>query len=149
MLDPRYRAVRTENAHLKGMMGDLDPRGYMVMCWRRSVAWTESLPPWPDAVHWTPSTCQACRSRADKVSHTWMEFTFILQAGTIWISCFLLVLFLNWAQFISSNIYNCPCLCIWSPTPCMARLLSVLLDDVPLRLQSEQIVPAHLGQCVS
>nr|XP_020756795.1 deuterosome assembly protein 1 isoform X1 [Odocoileus virginianus texanus]XP_020756796.1 deuterosome assembly protein 1 isoform X1 [Odocoileus virginianus texanus] len=29
MSDTRYRAVRTENAHLKGMMGDLDPGRYM------------------------------------------------------------------------------------------------------------------------
>lgn len=151
MSDTRYRAVRTENAHLKGMMGDLDPRRYMVMCWRRSVAWTESLPPWPDAVYWMPSTCQACRSQADKVSHTWMEFTFILQAGTIWISGFLLVLFLNWAQFKLFPQTYITVLAFASGllTPCMARLLSVLLDDVPLRLQSEQIVPAHLGQCVS
>ena len=30
--DIRYKAVRTENAHLKGMMGDLDPGRYMVIC---------------------------------------------------------------------------------------------------------------------
>ncbi|XP_070639346.1 deuterosome assembly protein 1 isoform X6 [Bos indicus] len=29
MLDTRYKAVRTENTHLKGMMGDLDPGRYM------------------------------------------------------------------------------------------------------------------------
>uniref|UniRef100_A0A4X1TZ64 CEP63/Deup1 N-terminal domain-containing protein n=1 Tax=Sus scrofa TaxID=9823 RepID=A0A4X1TZ64_PIG len=30
--DMRYKAVRTENTHLKGMMGDLDPGQYMVIC---------------------------------------------------------------------------------------------------------------------
>lgn len=36
------------------------------------------LPPWPDTVHWDASpACQACRSRADKVSRTWMEATFL------------------------------------------------------------------------
>lgn len=29
--DMRYKAVRTENTHLKGMMGDLDPARYLVM----------------------------------------------------------------------------------------------------------------------
>nr|KAF6342737.1 deuterosome assembly protein 1 [Pipistrellus kuhlii] len=29
--DMKYKAVRTENTHLKGMMGDLDPGQYMVM----------------------------------------------------------------------------------------------------------------------
>ena len=29
--DMRYKAVRTENTHLKGMMGDLDPGQYMVI----------------------------------------------------------------------------------------------------------------------
>lgn len=31
--DMRYKAVRTENTHLKGMMGDLDPARYLVMLW--------------------------------------------------------------------------------------------------------------------
>ncbi|EAW66898.1 coiled-coil domain containing 67, isoform CRA_a [Homo sapiens] len=30
--DMKYKAVRTENTHLKGMMGDLDPGEYMVIC---------------------------------------------------------------------------------------------------------------------
>ncbi|KAB1272039.1 Deuterosome assembly protein 1 [Camelus dromedarius] len=30
--DMRYKAVRSENTHLKGMMGDLDPGQYMVIC---------------------------------------------------------------------------------------------------------------------
>lgn len=146
MLDTRYKAVRTENTHLKGMMGDLDPGRYMVMCWRHSVAWTESLPPWPDTVYWMPPACQACRSQADKVSRTWMEFTFIcrLEHLNFWFSpCSFLEL--GSIQIISSNIYYCPCLCVWTPTPCTARLLSVPLDDLPLRLQSEQVVPAALG----
>lgn len=29
--DMKYKAVRTENTHLKGMMGDLDPGRYMVI----------------------------------------------------------------------------------------------------------------------
>lgn len=30
--DKVYKAVRTENTHLKGMMGDFDPGGYMGIC---------------------------------------------------------------------------------------------------------------------
>lgn len=104
------------------------------------------LPPWPDTVYWTPPACQACRSRADKVSGTWMEFTFICRLDHLnfWFSpCSFLEL--GSIQIISSNIYYCPCLFVWTPTPCMARLPSAPLDALPLRLRSGQVAPAALG----
>ena len=98
MLDTRYKAVRTENTHLKGMMGDLDPGRYMVMCWRRSVAWTEGF--LLGQILFTERLPPVRRAGVGLTKYLVLGWNLLLSAGwTIWISDFLLVLFLNWAQF--------------------------------------------------
>lgn len=96
--DMRYKAVRTENTHLKGMMGDLDPSRYMVICWNNSVNSTKLLS-WSEFTqmffteHFLPG---------GKLSCTWIGLPFIFRLN-IWISGFLPCSFLGLGSVLISS----------------------------------------------
>jgi hypothetical protein len=137
--DMRYKAVRTENTHLKGMMGDLDPGRYMVICWIHSLNWARDYLIGQDfPKHCLLSTCHISgMQELQTILHS-VEFTFILRLEHL-ISSFL-PSSVSWIELNSDHLpdtffrcfQSCCCLEILPHTWYILQLTQILCFSFPL-----------------
>lgn len=149
--DMKYKAVRTENTHLKGMMGDLDPGRYMVIWWNHSVNWTDTT--WLVRVYLYYLLSTSCR--VANISHTDQTY-FYLQAKIV--KCLVSPLFLSWIGLNSDHFLKLPCFFVLL-LPLKSHILHGLTQEStsPLRKpfpllsrpwnSSQNEFPSKIGLC--
>lgn len=88
--DRRYKAVRTENTHLKGMMGDLDPVRYLVIHWIHSPELNRRWLGWSGlTISVVTEHARQERRAAHCLPHCPPQW--LAQAGTIGLGLFLII----------------------------------------------------------